>query len=224
MPFAANSEAARMPTRRAYRVAKRTLDIGITALTLAVAWPLWILIAVLIRLSSQGPAHFVQERVGKDGQPFRMYKFRTLYVDHDRAAHETYMRSYVNGSSYGAETLDSVRKPVVDSQVTAIGRFLRTTSLDELPQIINVLKGEMSLVGPRPNVPWEVEEYQSWHLRRLEVVPGMTGLAQVRGRSCLTFDDIVEYDIEYIEHRSVLLDLKILFWTVPMVLRGVGAS
>jgi len=122
------------------------------------------------------------------------------------------------------EESKEVYKPVQAAQITRVGRFLRKTSLDELPQIINVLKGEMSLVGPRPNVPWEVEEYQPWHYERLEVLPGMTGLAQVRGRSAISFDRIVLYDIEYVEKQSPVLDLKILWWTVKLVLAKEGAE
>jgi lipopolysaccharide/colanic/teichoic acid biosynthesis glycosyltransferase len=200
------------------------MDLCICVLTLLFIWPLWALIAILIRLDSPGPAVFVQDRIGQDGQPFRLYKFRTMHLDLDQAAHEAFMRSYVNGSATEDAADGTLYKPVQDSHVTSLGRFLRRSSLDELPQILNVLKGEMSLVGPRPNVPWEVEEYKPRHRRRLEALPGMTGLAQIKGRSCLTFDDIVEYDIEYIEAQSLLLDLKILIWTGPMVLRGAGAS
>ena len=114
-------------------------------------------------------------------------------------------------------------KPFDKNHVTPIGRILRKTSLDELPQLINVLKGQMSLVGPRPNVVWEVEEYKGWHKERLEVLPGITGLAQVKGRSGILFDEIVEYDIEYIENQSLMLDLKILWWTFAAVLVGKGA-
>jgi lipopolysaccharide/colanic/teichoic acid biosynthesis glycosyltransferase len=117
-----------------------------------------------------------------------------------------------------------VYKPARAAQITRVGRFLRKTSLDELPQIINVLKGEMSLVGPRPNVPWEVEEYQPWHYERLEVLPGLTGLAQVRGRSDISFDRIVKYDVEYVEKQSLAMDFKILCWTVKSVVDGKGAG
>lgn len=224
MDLPSTCEACLSPRQRRYRAAKRAMDLIICALTLLFIWPLWAIISVLIRLGSRGPAVFVQERIGKDGMPFRLYKFRTMHLNLDRGAHEAFMRSYVNGRS-GEEVSDGgVHKPIQDSQVTSVGRFLRRSSLDELPQLLNVLKGEMSLVGPRPNVPWEVEEYHPWHRRRLEVLPGMTGLAQVKGRSCLTFDDIVEYDIEYIQRQSLLLDLKILLQTVPLVFRGIGVS
>lgn len=200
------------------------MDLCLCSLVLLLSWPLWAIISILIRLDSPGPVVFLQERVGKDGQRFRMYKFRTMHSGLDHTAHEAFMRSFVNGQSGEDGMDDGVHKPFENSQVTRIGRFLRRSSLDELPQLINVLRGDMSLVGPRPNVPWEVEEYQPWHCRRLRVLPGMTGLAQVRGRSCLSFDDIVECDIEYIEQQGLLLDLKILGWTIPAVLLGPGAS
>jgi len=123
-----------------------------------------------------------------------------------------------------SEESKEVYKPVQAAQITRVGRFLRKTSLDELPQIINVLKGEMSLVGPRPNVPWEVEEYLPWHYERLEVLPGVTGLAQARGRSDLSFDRIVKYDVEYVEKQSLAMDFKILCWTAKSVVDGKGAG
>jgi lipopolysaccharide/colanic/teichoic acid biosynthesis glycosyltransferase len=129
----------------------------------------------------------------------------------------------VNGQVRSIEKETSIHKPIQASEMTRVGRLLRRTSLDELPQIINVLKGEMSLVGPRPNVPWEVEEYKEWHKERLEALPGITGLAQVRGRSDITFDAIAKHDIEYIQQQSLLLDLKILWWTVLSVILADGA-
>mgnify|MGYP001115743878 CR=1 FL=1 len=164
-----------------YPLAKRAMDITLCLLVLLFVWPVWLIISILIRLNSPGPALFVQERVGKNAQRFQMYKFRTMPVNLDRSKHEAFMRSFVNGRSAGNAGGDGPHKPVQDSQITPIGRFLRKTSLDELPQLLNVLKGDMSLVGPRPNVPWEVEEYKPWHCRRLEVLPGLTGLAQVKG-------------------------------------------
>jgi len=134
------------------------------------------------------------------------------------------MQAFVNGRIDGDENGVAIYKPIQASQVTWVGRILRKTSLDELPQLINVLAGEMSLVGPRPNVLWEFEEYKGWHQERLEVLPGITGLAQVRGRSGITFDSIVKYDIEYIERQSLAMDLRILWWTVVSVLLGEGAK
>ena len=135
---------------------------------------------------------------------FALYKFRTMHSRLDDRFHRTYMRAFVKDQVNAGED-GKTYKPVQSSQITRVGRILRKTSLDELPQILNVLKGEMTLVGPRPNVPWEVERYAPWHYKRLEALPGITGLAQVRGRSCLSFDRIVQYDIEYIEKQSLLM-------------------
>ena len=213
------------PYKPYYQTAKRILDLTICLMLLPFSLPIALIVAVLIRLDSPGPALFVQERAGKDGRAFRMYKFRTMHHNIDRDSHRSFMKAYVNGqiksNVAGSET---IFKPSHDSHVTRTGRILRKTSLDELPQIWNVIKGEMSLVGPRPNVTWEVEEYQGWHNERLEVYPGITGLAQVRGRSGILFDEIVQYDIEYLERRSMMFDLKILWWTLSSVVLGKGAQ
>jgi lipopolysaccharide/colanic/teichoic acid biosynthesis glycosyltransferase len=181
-----------------------------------------IMIAIAIRLDSPGPIFFIQERVGKGGRIFKMVKFRTMHHNLNQEAHQKFMKAYVNGMGKNAEG-KQVFKPFSTGDVTFVGRILRKTSLDELPQLINVLRGEMSFIGPRPNVVWEVEEYRGWHKERLEVLPGITGLAQVRGRSCITFDKIVEYDIEYVEKQSLKLDLQIVWWTITSVLFGKGA-
>jgi lipopolysaccharide/colanic/teichoic acid biosynthesis glycosyltransferase len=141
----------------------------------------------------------------------------------DNQFHQSFMKAFVNGTMPEPQR-NGVFKPFKPQEVTSVGRFLRKTSLDELPQFIHVFKGEMSLIGPRPNVTWEVEEYRGWHKERLEVLPGITGLAQVRGRSGITFDRIVEYDIEYVERQSILLDLQIIWWTIASVLFGNGAE
>jgi lipopolysaccharide/colanic/teichoic acid biosynthesis glycosyltransferase len=181
------------------------------------------MIAVAIWLDSPGPVFFTQERVGKGRTPFRIIKFRTMYHNIDKEAHRLFMKEYINGRITQPVGEKEVFKPFQANQVTRVGHILRKTSLDELPQLINVLKGEMSLVGPRPNVPWEVDEYQGWHIERLEVLPGITGLAQVKGRSNIMFNTIVHYDIEYIKKQSLALDLKILWWTVASVLFSKGA-
>ena len=209
---------------RPYEVAKRLFDLVICLLLLPVVLPLMIVCAVAICLDSSGPALFIQERIGKDGKPFQMFKFRTMQHDLDDSQHRTYMRAVVKGEVGGRlEEGQTVFKLIKASQITRVGAFLRKTSLDELPQIFNVFRGEMSLVGPRPNVPWEVEAYEPWHYQRLNVLPGITGLAQVRGRSTISFDDIAHHDVEYVEESSLLLDLKILWWTALDVLTGVGA-
>jgi len=242
-----------LPYQKINRSLKRVLDLFLCLVTLPVTLPLMAICLAAIRLDSPGPALFVQERVGLGGRRFRMYKFRTMRHNLDDRFHRAFMKAFVRGQigntedtsgsngadggvsrafvqTFAAVTPDShngngkAYKPFKASQVTRVGRILRKTSLDELPQIFNVLKGEMSVVGPRPNVPWEVEEYQPWHHERLEVLPGITGLAQVKGRSAITFDAIARYDIEYVEQQSLATDLRILWWTVSTVVQGVGAE
>jgi lipopolysaccharide/colanic/teichoic acid biosynthesis glycosyltransferase len=210
-----------------YQVIKRVLEICVCLISLPFLLPLFLIIAIAIRLESSGPAFFVQDRIGKGKQKFKIIKFRTMYQNIDDTQHRMFMKAYVNGK-LKAEACNGgeghqIFKPFTPNQVTKVGRFLRKTSLDELPQIFNVLRGEMSFVGPRPNVPWEVDAYDGWHRERLEVTPGITGLAQVRGRSSITFDDIVKADIEYIKQQSLWLDMKILWWTFVMALFGRGA-
>ena len=206
-----------------YRFCKRSFDIILCLLTLPLFLIVGAIIGILIRLESPGPVLFVQERVGKGGRIFKMVKFRTMYQDISRNSHRDYMKAYINGQAESTGE-DTVFKPFQANQVTKVGRFLRAASLDELPQVINIIKGDMSLIGPRPNVVWEVEEYREWHKERLEVLPGITGLAQVRGRSKISFEDIIRHDIEYVENQSVWLDLKILWWTFSSVLSGTGAQ
>lgn len=209
-----------LPRRPVYQAVKRALDVILCLLILPFALPVMFGCALAIFFDSSGPIFFVQERIGKGGHPFRMVKFRTLRPNLDNSYCRSFMQAFVKGESGDEADCNKIFKPVQASQITRVGRFLRKTSLDEVPQIINVLKGEMSLVGPRPNIPWEVEAYRPWHHERLEVLPGITGLAQVHGRSCIKFDTIVSYDIEYIERRSIELDLKILWWTVMPVFLG----
>ncbi len=211
------------PRRTRYQIGKRILDVGLCLFALPLILPVMIICALVIYLDSPGPVLFVQERIGKGGHRFRVYKLRTMQSKFDDSHHRAFMKAFVNGQIVN-ESDERVYKPVQPSQVTTFGRFLRRTSLDELPQIINVLKGEMSWVGPRPNVPWEVEEYKFWHHERLEVLPGITGLAQIRGRSGIPFDRIVQCDVEYLEKQSLALDLKILWWTAGSVLGGRGAG
>jgi lipopolysaccharide/colanic/teichoic acid biosynthesis glycosyltransferase len=212
------------PYRKGYQIAKRVMDLALCLLAMPLVLPLLALCALAIRIDSPGPVLFVQERIGKGGRRFRMYKFRTMQHNLDDSHHRDFLKAFVNGRVGGDENGGVLYKPFQASQITRVGRILRKTSLDELPQLINVLRGEMSLVGPRPNVPWEFEEYRGWHQERLEVLPGITGLAQVRGRSGITFDSIVKYDIEYIERQSLAMDLTIIWWTVSSVLFGTGAQ
>jgi len=212
------------PYRKEYEIAKRVMDVAFCLTALPLALPLIALCALATRLDSPGPVLFIQKRVGKGGRPFCLFKFRTMQHNIDNSSYRVFMKAFVNGQIGGDGNGQEIYKPIHASHVTRVGRILRKASLDELPQLINVLRGEMSLVGPRPNVPWEVEEYRGWHNERLEVLPGITGLAQVRGRSGINFDSIVKYDIEYIEKRSLALDLKILWWTLISVFLGTGAE
>lgn len=206
-----------------YQNVKRFFEIILCLSLIPLVVPLSIIIAIAIRLDSPGPIFFVQERVGKGGRLFKMIKFRTMHHNLSEDAHQRFMKAFVNGTAREQEE-HKVFKPFRSHDLTVVGRILRKTSLDELPQLINVFRGEMSLVGPRPNVVWEVEEYHGWHKERLEVLPGITGLAQVRGRSGITFDRIVECDIEYVENQSLKLDLQIMWWTITSVLFGKGAQ
>jgi len=193
---------------------KRAIDVVGAVLGLILGAPLLALIALAIRLDSPGPVLFRQTRMGTGGQVFEMYKFRSMHEGAEEAREALADLNEIEGPIF------KIRD---DPRLTRVGRFLRHTSLDELPQLINVLRGEMSLVGPRPPLPSEVERYQEWHKKRLEAPPGMTGLWQVSGRSRLSFDEMVLLDIYYIENWSPWLDFKILVRTVPKVLFGEGA-
>jgi lipopolysaccharide/colanic/teichoic acid biosynthesis glycosyltransferase len=204
---------------------KRVLDVTICLAVLPLALPVMAVIALAILIDSGWPIFFFQERVGKDGKRFRLYKFRTLIHGYDDPAAREYMRAFVRGQVGNEKPgREWVHKPVEKRHMSGVGRLLRKSSLDELPQIFNVLRGEMSLIGPRPNVPWEVEAYLDWHYERLRGLPGITGLAQVRGRSCISFDQIASSDVEYIERQCLLLDLQILWWTLTSILGGRGAG
>ena len=207
----------------AYLLAKRILDLLIAGTLLVVLFPLLLLIALLIHLDSPGPVLLTQRRVGKGGRIFGFHKFRTMFRQVNCESHRDLVCNFVSGQFQHDLVGSAIFKPAV-KQVTRFGRILRRTSLDELPQLLNVLKGEMSLVGPRPSIYYELEAYKPWHLRRLEALPGMTGWAQIHGRSALAFDKIVSLDLEYIKSRSLGKDLDILLRTVPVVLSGKGAG
>lgn len=222
----ASAETKTFNQRQWYGITKRILDLGLCLLILPLALPLFFLISLWIMLDSPGPALFIQERIGRGGKPFRMYKFRSMRVGEPDRVERDFMQSYIQGnvSLSPDDQFKPMFKPDHSDRITRSGRILRKTSLDELPQLINIFLGEMSLVGPRPNVRWEVESYQDWHHRRLDALPGVTGLAQVRGRSGLPFDDIVHYDLEYIEKQSAVFDIKILWWTFLTVVSRHGAG
>lgn len=206
---------------------KRIMDIFGGALALVVCAPLFLIAALAIKATSKGPVLFRQQRVGRYGRCFTFLKFRSMRVDNDPSVHQEYVLKLINGdanreSSSGKN--QGIYKIKNDHRVTRVGRFLRRTSLDEIPQLFNVLKGEMSLVGPRPAIPYEVAAYQTWHRRRvLEVKPGITGSWQVNGRSRVKFDDMVRLDLRYAKSWSPWRDISILLRTPAAVLRGNGA-
>jgi exopolysaccharide biosynthesis polyprenyl glycosylphosphotransferase len=209
------------PSRRGIsRILKRAMDVAGSAAALVVLSPLFLVIAAAVKLTSKGPALFRQERIGLEGKPFPFLKFRSMYCGTDHKIHEEYVSQFISG----VEEIDGVYKIKADPRVTAVGRILRRTSLDELPQFLNVLMGHMSLVGPRPALQYEVDRYHVWHRRRyLSVKPGITGLWQVAGRSRTKFDEMVRLDLQYIRAWTIWLDIKILLRTPRVVLSGDGA-
>jgi len=208
-------------------VLKRGIDIIGSALLLLILSPVLAAIALLIRLTSKGPVIFEQVRVGRFGRHFKFLKFRTMYADNDSTIHRDYVKTFIAGQPEDQQkdkTEPAVYKITNDPRITPMGRFLRKTSLDECPQFWNVLCGEMSLVGPRPPVLYEFDDYDLWHRRRiLEVKPGVTGLWQVSGRSQIRFDDMVRLDVRYSQGWSLWLDLRILLATPRAVITGDGA-
>jgi exopolysaccharide biosynthesis polyprenyl glycosylphosphotransferase len=215
----------RSPLSSVARVIKRTSDLIISAVATLLLLPLWLVIAVLIKLDSHGPVFYKQERVGMDGRIFLCYKFRTMRVEGDDQAHREFQRRYIAGQpdSNLGDGGQPIYKLHADPRITRSGGILRKASLDELPQLLNVLHGEMSIVGPRPPIPYEVESYELWHRKRLDMKPGITGLWQVSGRNRLPFDEMVRLDLFYIENWSLLLDLRIILQTLPVMWRGDGA-
>ncbi len=210
----------RAQARSARGVTKRAQDLILsTAFLLILAGPM-LIIAILIRLDSRGPAVFRQVRIGRNGKPFTFYKFRTMQAGNDDSAHREYVRQLIERDKpYEGE---SEFKIIDDPRVTRAGRILRYTSLDELMQLINVIKGEMSLVGPRPALSYEVERYTEYEMERLAVKPGLTGLWQVSGRTKIGFKKMVELDTEYIQRRSAWFDIKIIARTIPAMIRTRG--
>lgn len=214
----------REPLSSGSRILKRTSDLLISALAILVLLPLWLLLALLIKLDSRGAIFYTQERVGMDGRLFLLYKFRTMKADADAAVHREYQEAFIAGRAEA--NLGDERKPTYklasDERITRVGRWLRRTSLDEVPQLLNVLMGDMSIVGPRPPIPYEVEAYELWHRKRLDMKPGLTGLWQVSGRNRLPFEEMVRLDLFYIENWSLLLDLKIILRTGFVMISGEG--
>lgn len=218
-------EASEPGIARPY-TSKRALDVAAAGIGLLLAVPLALLVAILIRLSGPGPVLFKQMRVGRNGKQFMFYKFRTMHVNNDDSVHRKYMKLFIEGKEEALKEFNGrkkIYKMTGDDRVTRVGKFLRRTSLDELPQLLNVLKGDMSMVGPRPHIPYEVNLYKDWHHRRIQGLPGVTGWWQVHGRSRVTFDKSVEMDIWYLEHQSLILDIRIMLRTVTKAIVGRGA-
>jgi lipopolysaccharide/colanic/teichoic acid biosynthesis glycosyltransferase len=211
--------------KRTLLLVKRSVDVVASAIGLAVLSPVFLGIAAAIKLTSKGPVFFKQDRVGQYGRLFTVLKFRSMFVQNDCSVHRDFVVKLIRNQAQ--PTIcdgNGVYKLTNDRRITAVGRFLRRTSLDELPQIINVLLGHMSLVGPRPPIPYELAAYQTWHRRRiLEAKPGITGLWQVTGRSQVKFDEMVRLDLRYATTWSLWLDLKILLMTPMAVIKGSGA-
>lgn len=222
-PDLSNRDAGRRPSLGI----KRLMDIAVSGLALILCSPLCMLIALAIKASSRGPVLFRQQRVGKYGKCFTFLKFRSMHTGNDSSVHKEYVRRLIAGRAecqVSSANGERVYKLTDDRRVTEVGKFLRRSSLDELPQLLNVLKGDMSLVGPRPAIPYEVAAYQTWHRRRvLEVKPGITGLWQVNGRNRLNFDEMVRLDLKYATSWSPWLDVNILMRTPRAVLKGAGA-
>jgi lipopolysaccharide/colanic/teichoic acid biosynthesis glycosyltransferase len=210
---------------RSYERAKRVLDVTVALTTLVLLSPLLLLMALTIKLTSRGPVFYRATVHGRYGAPFTWHKFRTMYVDRDDAIHRQFIARYVAESRGGERGTGGagLYKLTPDPRVTPIGHILRKTSLDEMAQMFDVLRGDMGIVGPRPPVPYEYQLYTQEDMDRLSVLPGITGLAQVRARSKCSFADMVTLDREYISNRSIGLDLRIILQTVWVILTGKGA-
>ncbi len=227
-PYVTADESPVVEQKRFYETVKRIQDFTMALMALVLLSPLWLLFAVIIKLTSPGPVIYRQtEALGRYGRRITMYKFRTMYADMDNSHHKAAIAKFVQG-----EHLDTIQKDgkklrvykiTHDPRVTSVGRILRKSGLDEIPQLVNVLRGELSIVGPRPPLLYEYELYTKEHSRRLEVLPGITGLYQVTARSQVPFEKMVEIDMDYINRRSYWLDLKIILKTPWVLITGMGA-
>lgn len=191
-----------------YEVIKRVIDVVCSFVGVLVLSPLFIIIAIIIKFTSKGPVFFSQKRVGRDGKEFKMYKFRSMVVNAEELKEKLVAQNEMSGPMF---------KMKDDPRVTKVGKFIRKTSIDELPQLFNVLKGDMSLVGPRPSLPKEVAQFEDWMYRRLEVKPGLTCYWQVSGRNNIDFEDWMKLDIKYVDERSTWIDIKLIFKTVGVL-------
>lgn len=213
-PVASIIELGANRESRVYRVLKRGTDLAVSITLLTLFLPIIPVVAVLIRLDSPGPVFFRQKRVGKNGKTFDFYKFRSMVPGAEGVIDTLRPLSNADGPVFKIKD---------DPRITRVGRFLRRSSLDELPQLINVLRGEMSIVGPRPNLPSEVSQYLPWQRRRLDVTPGITCFWQIAGRSHIGFQEWMRLDLEYVRARSYVTDIKIMFKTIPAVIARKGA-
>jgi len=211
---------------RLQAVARRGINLIFSTALILIFSPLLLGTAIAIRLDSRGPALFRQRRVGRGQKEFTLYKFRSMRLDADPRGHREYVTALIKGQAEAAPESNrkDLYKLAVDDRITSVGRWIRRWSIDELPQLFNVVLGDMSLVGPRPAISYEVAEYPSWYLQRFSVKPGLTGLWQVSGRNERTYEEMVRLDVEYVERRSLWLDLSILFRTPWTVLSRKGAA
>lgn len=194
----------RVEPKTVYYFFKRIIDILFSVTGLLFLIPIFIMVAILIKLESKGPVFFAQERVGKNGEGFKMYKFRSMIVNAEELKEKLHSQNEMSGPMFKMKN---------DPRVTKVGKFIRKTSIDELPQLLNVLKGEMSLVGPRPSIPQEVMHLEDWMLTRLDVKPGLTCYWQVSGRNDIDFEDWMKLDVKYVKEQSILIDIKLIFKT-----------
>ena len=199
----------------AYEIAKRILDVLVSLIALIILSPILLIVSILIATTSKGPVIFKQDRVGKDGVIFKMYKFRSMVVNAEELKAKLIKHNEMSGPMFKMKN---------DPRITKIGHFIRKTSIDELPQLLNVLKGEMSLVGPRPSLPKEVKEFEPWMLKRLTVLPGLTCYWQVMGRNDIEFNEWMKLDIKYVNERNFWLDLKLIFKTFFVLFGDESAS
>jgi len=217
-------ESSQLFVRAKAFLLKRALDLILTSLILIAFSPWLFLIMLAIKIGSPGPVFYKQMRLGEKGKPFIFYKFRSMYVNTDDAKHRSYVKNLIKaGNPY---EIDENGKPLFkisdDGRVTRVGRLIRKYGVDEFPQLLNVLKGEMSLVGPRPPLPHEYKDYRDWHKKRLDGIPGITGLWQVSGKNRIPFEEMVKLDIHYLENWLLWLDIKIILRTIPVMLKGEG--
>lgn len=207
-----------------YLPVKRLLDLCLALFAILFFGLLMLAIALGIRISSPGPIFYRQKRIGKNGNPFDMFKFRSMQVQNMPDLHREHVQGLIRNNTHPHELGKKSLKIAGDPRITGLGKYLRKFSLDELPQFFNVLKGEMSIVGPRPSLPYEVEVYEEWHKGRLTVLPGITGPWQVKARNTVPFDEMVRIDLDYIQSMKLRLDLKIIFLTPIEMVRGKGAG